>query len=197
MMLAFPPKWIETGGKDGKRHWYWKGYFVLGWLLLSLQGPSSFMADYVRMTDESVWHTIDRVMACGLFVLECTKLVVMRPHTRPVIYASYLACCGVAVYCFMSSQAAQVAMDPGGFICWHNGWHCYPILATSTRLVEMYLDKSCDDERCQSSKDYEKNIDVCTPPRVTPDRSSMKKVAPTVATPVRRSRRIAEKRPEY
>jgi len=61
----------------------------------------------------------------------------------------------------------------------------------------MYLDKLCDDERCQSSKDYEKNIDICKPPRVTPDRSSMKMVAPTVATPVRRSRRIAGKRPEY
>lgn len=190
MMLYFPPKWIETGGKDGKRHWYWKGYFVLGWLLLSLQGPSSFMADYVRMTDESIWHNIDRVMACFLFSLECTKLVVMCPHTRPMIYASYLACFSIAVFCFMGSQAAQVSMDPDGFIWWHNGWHCYPILATSTRLVEMYLE-SCG-ERCRPSKE---DVDECVPP-VTLCKPR-KKVALSITTPVRRSRRIAGRRPEY
>ena len=151
------------------------------------------MADYVRMTDESIWHNIDRVMACFLFLLEVTKLLVMRPHTRPMIYAAYLACCSIAVFCFMNSQAAQVSMDTDGFIWWHNGWHCYPILATSTRLVEMYLDKSSVE--LQSGREAEK-IDECIPPRVTLDKSR-KEVAPSIATPLRRSRRIAGKRPEY
>ena len=93
------------------------------------------------MTNISLWHTIDRVLACALMSLEVTKLVVMRPYTRPPVYAACLVGCLLAVLCFLRSQAAQETLDAPGFVFWHSCWHGYPVLMVGVRCLEVYLNR--------------------------------------------------------
>mmetsp|Transcript_38035 Transcript_38035/g.79676 ORF Transcript_38035/g.79676 Transcript_38035/m.79676 type:complete len:113 (+) Transcript_38035:110-448(+) len=91
------------------------------------------------MTHISQWHTVDRFLACILMSLEVTKLLVMRPYTRPPMYLLYLANCAAAVMCFLQSQKAQGVMDTEGFVFWHCGWHCYPIVQVVVYCVEHFV----------------------------------------------------------
>ena len=99
------------------------------------------MADYVHMTNISIWHIIDRCLACTLMSLELVKLLVMSRYTRPMVYVLGLMCCGFAMCCFLQSQKAQQALDADGFVFWHNGWHLYPITGSLVHLLDYYLNQ--------------------------------------------------------
>lgn len=144
LILYLPPKWATRGGglvvgtsKNYRRHWFPYRAFALS--LMICQSPCSFLADYVHMTNVSLWHATDRILACIMLSLELAKLVVLRPYTRPLIYIVYLACCGGAIFCFMKSQKAQETLNEEGFVFWHCGWHCYPIACSVVYLVENFL----------------------------------------------------------
>lgn len=92
------------------------------------------------MTNISVWHVIDRFSACIMMLLELVKLVTMRPYTRPAIYILYLISCGIAMFCFLKGQESLKLLSEDGFIFWHSGWHCYPIIASIVHLLEIFLD---------------------------------------------------------
>jgi hypothetical protein len=94
------------------------------------------------MTNNSPWHLIDRFIACLLMSLEMTKLITMRPYTRPVIYALHLIGVFMAIGCFIKSQASQRELDTNGFIFWHCGWHCYPILCTAVVGLDKWIDRN-------------------------------------------------------
>lgn len=147
VMLWWPPKWVLCGGgrARGRRAGYHRHpfpYRSFAFILMLVQGPCSFLADYIHMTNISIWHAIDRFLACILMVFELAKLIVMRPYTRPLVYLAYLGCCGGAVFCFRESQASQETLDAQGFVFWHSGWHCYAVFATLVRTVEIYLNKN-------------------------------------------------------
>jgi len=146
IMLYLPPKWTLCGGgrvsgrrEEYKRHWFPYRTFAL--ILMLCQSPCSFLADYVHMTNISLWHTIDRFIACIMMALELVKLIALCPYTRPPIYLLYLACCGGAVFCFMKSQKSQETLNVEGFVFWHCGWHCYPIACAVVYLVENFLNQ--------------------------------------------------------
>lgn len=91
------------------------------------------------MTNNSPWHLIDRLLACLLMSLELMKLITMRKYTRPAVYAIYLVSVTIAIGCFSKSQQSQKNLDTDGFIFWHCGWHCYPILCTAVVAFERWI----------------------------------------------------------
>ena len=129
MMLYWTPMWTKIGGGcvDGKyqRHWFPYRSFALS--LILVQGPCSFLADYVHMTNTTLWHTVDRFLACANMALKLAELISMYRFPRPVIFASYIACTANAVFSFLNSQHSQSVLDTDGFIFWHNCWHCFPM----------------------------------------------------------------------
>eukprot|EP00804_Cyclotella_cryptica_P010230 CCRYP_016707-RA/>CCRYP_016707-RA protein AED:0.28 eAED:0.28 QI:106/0.5/0.66/1/0.5/0.33/3/219/400 len=132
MALYWTPKWAS-------RQTHWFPYRAFCWTLILLQGPCSFLADYVYMTHYSLWHMIDRFLACMLMLLELLKFVVMRPYTRPVVYTLYLLSVGFAIFCFMKSQESQRELNEDGFVFWHCGWHCYPLASILVCWLENCL----------------------------------------------------------
>ncbi|KAL7477970.1 hypothetical protein ACHAW6_003755 [Cyclotella cf. meneghiniana] len=132
MALHWTPKWAKR-----PRHWF--PYNAFCWTLILLQGPCSFLADYVYMTHHSLWHMIDRFLACMLMLLEMLKFFVMRPYTRPVVYTLYLISVTMAMYCFMKSQESQRELNEDGFVFWHCGWHCYPLVSILVCWLENCL----------------------------------------------------------
>lgn len=93
------------------------------------------------MTNNSPWHAIDRFIACFMLSLELVKLLVMGRYTRPFIYSLNLICTGVAMFCFVQSQKSQQILNEDGFVFWHCGWHCYPIMASIVHLLEIFLNQ--------------------------------------------------------
>ena len=91
------------------------------------------------MTNNSPWHLIDRFLACLLMSFEIVKLITMRPYTRPAVYAMYLTSTAIAMGCFMKSQESQKLLDRDGFIFWHCGWHCYPLLGAAVVGLEKWI----------------------------------------------------------
>jgi len=240
-MLCLPPKWAICGGgrnnESGEdvRHWF--PYRLFGWILFLPQSLCSFIADYIHMTNISHWHTVDRFLACTLLALEVGKLIVMLPYTRPIIYSfNILAVCG-AMVCFLNSQIAQQTLNEDGFVFWHSGWHCYPILAIGIRFAEVYMNQRWGEfwlpewevERSKGGgtllrtitmNEHERNLDQWQPKNQSESNTNVKELdqihVPTrakketqdgktessgtstngMASPLRRSRRIAKQKPD-
>lgn len=108
-------------------------FFAL--LLTFIQGPLSFIADYMNMTKDSNIHVLDRIMALFCFILQIWRLSSLWCHVRTNTFFFHLGAFIFAIFCFMNSQEAQQFHDPDGFIFWHNLWHIYPLLCT---LIELY-----------------------------------------------------------
>ena len=51
-------------------------YEKFAWLLICVQAPLSFAADYLHMEHDSYWHVLDRCWACPLTLLEASRVVV-------------------------------------------------------------------------------------------------------------------------
>mmetsp|Transcript_10807 Transcript_10807/g.16074 ORF Transcript_10807/g.16074 Transcript_10807/m.16074 type:complete len:245 (-) Transcript_10807:109-843(-) len=126
-----PPKWTYRSNFD---------YRTYALLLLFVQGPFSFMADYVNMTNESIWHVLDRLLASPMSILTLAKLVCTHWY-MPSIFAFVLdfLAFGFAIMSFTFSQLAQSNHDQEGFIFWHNCWHLYPILKIALFLTDMHI----------------------------------------------------------
>ena len=132
------------------------------------------------MTNISAWHVIDRFSACIMMLLELIKLATMRPFTRPAIYILYIVSCGIAMLCFLKGQESLQLLSEDGFVFWHSGWHCYPIIASIVHLIEYALNQrwgeyykfGCDEaaadnegcgghpKRCEMDDTYLYNSDV-------------------------------------
>jgi predicted membrane channel-forming protein YqfA (hemolysin III family) len=126
-------------------------YRTMAYLLMGVQAPLSFLADYCHMTSDSYWHAIDRGMAVFLMVLEVVKFGLLvrdsirhwqwrpNPHAMPlplvILYAMALM---FAVYCFGHSTRAQAALDHQAFIQWHTLWHLFPLVASAIVGLDFY-----------------------------------------------------------
>lgn len=144
MMLYWTPRWTKHGGGcvNGTYQRHWFPYQTFAWILILLQGPCSFFADYLHMTNVSYWHMVDRWLACFNMAFKLGELMCMYRFTRPVIFASYVGCTATAVVSFLKSQHAQSSLDTDGFIFWHNCWHCFPITLIVVCWFENVLNRS-------------------------------------------------------
>lgn len=160
------------------------------------------------MTNISVWHVIDRFSACIMMLMELVKLVTMRPYTRPAIYILYLISCGIAVFCFLKGQESLKSLSEDGFIFWHSGWHCYPIIASIVHLLEIFLNMrygeyykfGCDDQNVDHgpSKREGESTEMtgvlhCHEVNVSSVAENVNTISPSIS---RRSLRVAGLKPE-
>ena len=192
MKLYWTPMWTKRGGDsvNGKYQRHWFPYRTFAWMLILLQGPCSFFADYMHMSNVSLWHIVDRWLACTNLTFHLGELICIYRFTRPCIYASYIACTAAAVVSFLNSQHAQSALDTEGFIFWHNCWHCFPITlifvcwyenVLNRRWGEYYPFKNDDNESIKRGE--------C-------GGVLLSEIAMSSKNNLRRSRRIAGKQPE-
>ena len=153
-------------------------------ILIFIQSPLSFMADYMNMTNSSVWHIYDRFFACTMFVLTfaliyCTHTCV--PKVQPLILLMDILALIYASACFICSQSAQVRLftvynrlrrnvfkgrfyldlksrkDKDGFIFYHHLWHMYPIIKTCIYLIDLYIFEGLSSSMDMSAKNEKKN----------------------------------------
>lgn len=129
-MILVKPKWAEASRFP---------YVIFAYVLIFFQGPLSFMADYMNMTHDSIYHTIDRFLAFFLLILEVCKIVTMAPHCRRNTFMLYASACAVAVASFFKSQEAQSNEDTDGFVFWHNIWHLYPLFCSVLMSYDYYV----------------------------------------------------------
>jgi len=191
MKLYWTPTWTKLGGGcvNGKYQRHWFPYKTFAWLLILLQGPCSFFADYIHMTNVSLWHMVDRVLACANLAFHCGELICIYRFTRPGIFVSYLACTAIAVFSFLNSQHAQSALDTEGFVFWHNCWHCFPITLIVVCWFENVLNRRCGEYY------HFKNDDNESIKKGESGGVLLSEIAMSPKT-LRRSRRIAGKQPE-
>eukprot|EP00568_Trieres_chinensis_P006321 CAMPEP_0183309904 /NCGR_PEP_ID=MMETSP0160_2-20130417/26911_1 /TAXON_ID=2839 ORGANISM="Odontella Sinensis, Strain Grunow 1884" /NCGR_SAMPLE_ID=MMETSP0160_2 /ASSEMBLY_ACC=CAM_ASM_000250 /LENGTH=126 /DNA_ID=CAMNT_0025474009 /DNA_START=318 /DNA_END=694 /DNA_ORIENTATION=- len=80
------------------------------------------------MTEDSIWHAIDRSAAFPMTVLELLKILCIIWHQpRRLGTVAYVVSFAGAVFSFLKSQDAQDRVDPQEFVFWHNMWHLYPL----------------------------------------------------------------------
>lgn len=131
-MLFMRPKWY----RECSFPWIFNGV-----LLAAVQGPISFLADYVNMCNDSVWHVIDRFLALSNLGITFWKLSALYKYARPSRFYFEIASITFAIVCFILSQDAQEARDKESFVFFHNLWHCYPFACILIHTVdEVILD---------------------------------------------------------
>lgn len=91
------------------------------------------------MTNDSMIHVVDRVMASVNFALRSWHIAVMYFNIRPSMFYLNLAALSFAAFSFMNSQDAQESLDVEGFYFWHNCWHMYPLICIPLELVDKYV----------------------------------------------------------
>lgn len=116
-------------------------YRSVALLLILVQAPLSFQADYRNMTKDSYWHVADRCLAVPLVVVELLRVAVMAYHRgkQPKLLLSMVLSLVFAGASFACSQKAQAILDHSGFIFWHNCWHLYPLLGSAIALYDFYF----------------------------------------------------------
>lgn len=116
-------------------------YHTYAYLLMFLQGPLSFLADYKNMNKSSIFHAIDRFLAMPLCALELIKIIlILRYSKQKNCYLwSYSISFFMAIYSFIQSQGAQTSKNVDSFIFWHCMWHLYPVVAVMIVYVESKL----------------------------------------------------------
>ena len=104
MLLMPRPKWTY------RSNFCFELYALI---LVFIQSPLSFMADYMNMTNVSIWHMLDRFFASPMFGL--TSVMLYCTHTsvkkvNPIMLSLDIMSFGFALYCFIESQSAQVRL---------------------------------------------------------------------------------------
>jgi hypothetical protein len=132
-MLVIKPKWHRISNFP----------WVFHALVLTLvQGPLSFVADYKNMSNDSLWHAIDRFLALFNLVMTFWKVSMFYKYSRPSRFFTEITSLTFAIVCFIFSQDAQECQDKESFVFFHNLWHCYPFLCIITHtLDECFLEE--------------------------------------------------------
>jgi len=108
-------------------------------ILIFFQGPLSFKADYCNMTNDSIYHVIDRFMAVINSFFYVTKFATYFWHGRTSTAVCQIAALIVTMLCFMKSQKAQIMQNPDDFCLWHTMWHIGPLIGTVIDSVEVFI----------------------------------------------------------
>jgi len=107
--------------------------------LIFVVGPLCFAADYLNLTNASIFHILDRFFACFTAILESTRIICMFYCVHQ--YTSFFNCIAFscAIGCFIQSQNAQSNYDRENFIFWHNAWHTYPLITSVLVIIDQRL----------------------------------------------------------
>lgn len=95
----------------------------------------------MNLTNDSIYHVLDRSFACINVFFECGKMLCIYNNVGFEICCCYFANLSFGLFCFMNSQDAQMNSSPDLFIFWHTLWHVYPLIYTVIRIVELYFTK--------------------------------------------------------
>jgi len=135
VMLLLKPKWVTKTTFP---------YTSFALLFIFVQGPLSFSADYLNMTNDSIIHVIDRFMAVINTTLQSLRITLFYLYARPRIFILNLMAFIFAIFSFMKSQDSQQSHDVEGFIFWHNMWHCCPLLGIMIDVYDYLSTQSCE-----------------------------------------------------
>jgi len=118
-------------------------YYTRAFLLLFLQGPLSFSADYLNMDKISRIHVVDKFLAMLLSALELIQIILIFLYSgqKTVFLWMYSIGFFMAIFSFLQSAAAQTLTNLDDFIFWHCLWHIYPIVAIIIASVERIISK--------------------------------------------------------
>jgi hypothetical protein len=92
------------------------------------------------MSDDSVFHVLDRmgaVPAAGLEVFRLVAYIYNGVSTRIILTTACLEV--LASSCYIQSTLAQAVLDRDAFVMWHYLWHMYPILASIVIWIEYFF----------------------------------------------------------
>mmetsp|Transcript_14568 Transcript_14568/g.19921 ORF Transcript_14568/g.19921 Transcript_14568/m.19921 type:complete len:266 (-) Transcript_14568:1102-1899(-) len=148
--LITRPKWARRSNFP---------FTAIAFFLVFFQGPLSFLADYMNMTNDSIWHTLDRCVAVPLFLCELIKIWLMIPHTRRGVMTTYTSSTAIALLSFMMSQRSQKELNTDGFVFWHNMWHMYPIVCSIIMSVDKFVLDEYDPQAAASKYDQKNKSD--------------------------------------
>jgi hypothetical protein len=129
-MLLIKPKWYKISSFP----WVFNGF-----VLTLVQGPLSYLADYKNMTNDSLWHAIDRFLALFNLGMTFWKISMFYKYSRPSRFFSEITSLTFALVCFIFSQDAQECQDKESFVFFHNLWHCYPFLCIIMHTFDEYI----------------------------------------------------------
>mmetsp|Transcript_44422 Transcript_44422/g.53726 ORF Transcript_44422/g.53726 Transcript_44422/m.53726 type:complete len:247 (-) Transcript_44422:100-840(-) len=129
-MLWSPPKWtIESRFP----------FTIFCLMLVVIQGPFSFAADYIHMTNDSLFHVYDRFIAIFLMSFETIRIVTMCNQVNTSTMILSLLAFSFALFSFVNSQLSQSKKCTSGFVFWHALWHIYPFFAASIALFDKHI----------------------------------------------------------
>ena len=86
MLWTTAPQWMETSNSNSRsaskrnNHIAFP-YRTMALMLIFVQSPLSFLADYRNMTHDSYWHVVDRCLALPLMGTEVVKFLLMCRHS--------------------------------------------------------------------------------------------------------------------
>jgi len=151
VMLVNKPKWAEKKSSFP--------YHFFAYMLIFVQGPLSFTADYMNMTNDSIHHVLDRFLACPLTFLELCKIITMYQHLHTSTFLLYFVAFVFALFSFARSQLAQSRYDSHGFLVWHSLWHMYPIVATAISFYDKHTHLDATDTlMVEKKEETKKNV---------------------------------------
>lgn len=122
-------------------------------LLGCAQGILSFAADYMNMTNNSLIHVFDRLLAMPNFIIETLKILYSYNFVRSETFLISVSCLPLACFFFLKSSEAQVAQDVDGFIFWHNMWHLIPLTTVPLHIVEYMIRGELEYSKCKQYDD--------------------------------------------
>lgn len=129
-MFIIKPKWVKEIPY---------AFTAQALILTFFQGPLSFKADYENMTNDSIYHIIDRIVAHICFAFYIYRLAVLSRHTTRTIAVMQSLTLALALTFFTKSRKAQMMDDPANFCFWHNMWHTAPLITEFVDFVEVFF----------------------------------------------------------
>ena len=94
------------------------------------------------MSDESIIHVLDRVVAVPAAVIELARIAAyISNKVSPLIIGMTLVVQLAAFFCFLQSAKAQAELNRDNFVLWHYLWHCYPLTASLVIATDSYQRK--------------------------------------------------------
>jgi hypothetical protein len=92
------------------------------------------------MSNDSIFHVLDRATAAPAMLLEIGKLATMVYYgERRITLVLYFLATSFALFSYAQSQLAQSMVDREAFVLWHTMWHMYPILASVIIAVDRHV----------------------------------------------------------
>lgn len=134
MIYIQKPKFMENKACSSR----FFPYYTYAYLLVFLQGPLSYLADYQNMDKSSLFHAVDRCLAIPLCTLEFVKITLILRYSKQtkIVLWAYSTAFLTAIFSFILSQVAQTQKNVVGFIFWHCLWHIYPLIAVMIVSIE-------------------------------------------------------------